>query len=132
MAALIAPLVDSFVALLQAMGTFNAVRRGWHGVLVNPPEAAVMPGKTQFEAEGTTRANVNAITVRLGIQGADPEELTMRCMATVQAVDAAIEAWFNAGSFPPQVTNVYVIEHDYGQLWGKQGGGLAYRICTAR
>ena len=128
---LMQPIVDQFVALLGAMGAaelgalpaFVKVRQGWTPVLVNAPEAAVLPIRTSFAQEGGAGAveAVHQITVRLGITGADPEELTTRAVAYVRAVDGAINAWARAGHFPGYTLQVFVAEHDYGQMFVGNG-----------
>ncbi|HEX4311884.1 MAG TPA: hypothetical protein VHZ25_17775 [Acidobacteriaceae bacterium] len=132
MSELIKPILDRFALLLNTMTMpngltpFATIGRAWTGLLVNPPGAWVMPGRTAFpnQGEGTTRSQIHAITIRLGLTGADPEELTARALAYVQAVDAAIEELLDV-SWPDFVKYVYVVEHDYGSMWTKGQGSVA-------
>jgi len=122
---LIQPILDGFISLLQNLQFASdpplaEVKYSWTGQLINPPTASVLAGRTLFPAhgEGNLRSMIHQITIRLGIVGSDPEELTQRVMRYVQAVDAAIQAlpntvWGNT----IRVTYVYIAEHDYGRMW---------------
>jgi hypothetical protein len=133
MSQLIQPILDGFVALLQQMEftadpAFASVGYAWTGLLINAPAAWAMPGRTAFpdRGDGTLRQQIHSVTIRLGITGSDPEELTKRALRYVQAVDAAIQAmpntlWGNA----IRVLRVFVVEHDYGVMW-KNAGTVAF------
>jgi hypothetical protein len=130
MSQLIQPILDGFKTLLIASGATGALPvfgkvaiMPSNGVLASPPQAWVSPGRTQFpnQGEGNMRNEAHAVTIRLGISGTDPEELTTRTVAYVQAVDAAIAAFTG---WPNYVLRVFVSEHDYGPMYAK--GGLAY------
>lgn len=128
MSQLIQPILDGFVSLLKTLSfgddpALLTVGYAWTGNLINPPGAWVMPGKTQFpgRGEGTLRSQIHSVTIRLGITGADPEELTLRTLRYVQTVDAAIEALPNtAWGNGIRVLYVFVAEHDYGVMWSHQ------------
>jgi hypothetical protein len=132
MSELINPVLQRFKAILSTMqmptglAPFQTVGIAWTGLLVNAPGAWVMPGRTVFpnQGEGTTRSQIHAVTIRLGITGADPEELTGRAIAYVQAVDAAIGALRDV-DWPNFVKYVFVAEHDYGSMWSKGQGSVA-------
>ncbi len=90
MSQLIQPILDSFQTLLTAPGSTGALAPFGNvyigpptGVLLNPPTAWVIPGRTQFpdQGEGNTRKEFHLVTVRLGIAGTDAEELTTRNVA---------------------------------------------------
>lgn len=125
MSQLIQPILDGFKSLLQniqfgADDQLRDIGQQWTGNLVNPPGAWVMPGKTQFpdRGEGTVRSQVHGITIRIGLTGSDPEELSARALRYVQAVDAAIEAMPNTSwGDTLRVLYVFVAEHDYGVMW---------------
>ena len=147
MSELIQPVLDAFLALLSASGAtgaqpvFGNVFVGPPtGVLANPPAAWVIPGRTQFpdQGEGNIRTEVHLVTVRLGITGTDPAELTTRTVAYVQAVDQAInnyKGWpgmaANACDGSMLVLRAWVMEHDYGPMFSLEiwPSGLT---CTAR
>jgi hypothetical protein len=133
MSELIQPILDGFVALLKGMSfgsdpALATVGYAWTGTLINAPGAWVMPGRTQFpeRGAGNGRNMIHGVTIRLGITGADPEELTPRVLRYVQAVDAAIQALLNTTwGNTIRVLYVFIVEHDYGRIW-TNGGTVAF------
>ena len=77
---------------------------------------------SRFGEGNGARVELHLITIRLGIAGSDPEQLTQDCIAYVKAVDAAVAE----AQLPEGMLRAYVMEHDYGALFRNQGGGLAY------
>ena len=122
-----APLVDWLVGVLTnadlgELAAFAEVKRSWTGVVTNWPPAAVLPGKSEFDAEMTGASHSdNSLRVKFGVEGGDPDQLTVDAMAYMAAIDAAIEA----AGLPPNGARVFVQSHDYGPLYGNNGS-LAY------
>jgi len=133
MSQLIQPILDAFFDLLCAKGAtgseppFGDVFIGPPtGVIVNPPTAWVIPVRTQFpdQGEGNMRNETHLVTVRLGITGLNPAELTTRTVAYVKAVDLAINCYkgwpgmaSNAGDGSMLALRAWVMEHDYGPMY---------------
>lgn len=130
---LIQPIIDGVKSMLQALecgedDAFRTVAVAWTGLLVNPPAAWVMPGRTQFpdRDDGTTRKEVHAVTIRLGLSGSDPDELTYRAMRYVGYVDDAVENLLNTvWGNTIRVLHVVVLEHNYGLMWHNSQGTVA-------
>ena len=122
----IAPVVSWLVGVLQSanLGTlapFADVKQSWTGVVINWPPAAVMPRSSGFDPEivGASHSE-NLFTVKFGVNGMDPDQVTADAMSYMLAIDQAIEgaAWL------PQFSRVFVQGHDYGPLYShlKDGG----------
>lgn len=132
MAELIKPVMECFEALLrtmqmpQGLQDFQLVGKAWNGLLVNPPSAWVMPGRTSFpnQGEGTTRSQIHAITIRLGLVHSEPDPLVDLALAYVKAVDDAIDGMVDT-DWPDYVKYAMVSEHDYGSMWTRGQGSVA-------
>jgi hypothetical protein len=124
----IAPVVDWLIGVLQKanlgdLPAFGEVKQSWTGVVVNWPPAAVMPRNTGFDPEGQARRQVHRLTVKFGVNGADPNQVAADAMSYMKAIDAAIgKAVWPADTPSLAVTRVFVAAHDYGALWTKEGG----------
>ena len=132
MAEFIGPVVDWVIATLEArlplilaaaeLEPFVEYRRSWTGVGSNWPSLAVMARTTDFDTEGSGRHSLNRLTVKFGVNGDDPDQVTTDSMAYMKAIDdalaAAVDAWDSA------MSRVFVGTHDYGPLYEK-GGGFA-------
>ena len=132
MSQLIQPILDAVEAVVKAaplgnLTPFVNVKQG-ESVPVNFPCAFVIPRRTQFpdSGEGNMRNELHSVTVRLGILGTETLQLTKDCIAYVAAVDGAIQASFPGPMWPNFVLRPFVMEHDFGALFSRQGGGLAY------
>jgi hypothetical protein len=123
------PIVAWVVSLLSAPTTaaaltaaqltpFGDVRESWTGVIVNWPEAAVMLRNIAFdpEIEGA-RQEAMSLTVKFGVNGADPDQVVSDAMGYMAAIDAAI----NGAAWLPQMSRVFVAAHDFGPLFSKDG-----------
>ncbi len=130
-AKLIGPILDTLATMLRGMKSdtldtlpaFAEVKVGM-GLSVNSPSARVMPRKTVFtDDQGQSRAEVHLVTIRLGITGSDPDELTARMVKYVTAVDAAIEKMQDT-EWPDYVLSSgrFVTEHDYGAIYSGNNG----------
>lgn len=123
----IAPLVDWLLGLLQGMTPeqygglepFVEFHKSFTGVVMNWPPVSVMPRKTAFDPDtvGASHSK-SALTVKFGVNGADPDQVAADAMAYMRAIDAAIEA----APAPAQVTHVHIEDHDYGVLFERAGG----------
>ncbi|HWE50469.1 MAG TPA: hypothetical protein VG273_11790 [Bryobacteraceae bacterium] len=131
MSELIQPILAGFKTLLSANGALGSLAAFGQvlispstGLLISDTAAWIAPRNTQFPNQGDSNARpqVHAVTVRLGITGSDPEELTTRTLAYVKATDAAIGAY---GGWPAYVLRVFVSEHDYGPMYTR-GGSMAF------
>lgn len=128
--AFIEPVCDALMALLQAVTVddlppFGRVELGSTVTLISPPEASVIPLQTAFPDGGASngsRVQEHFITVRLGLVGSDPEQLTRDALAYVRAVDAAISSYTD---WPDSRLNVFVASHNYGVMF-KGDRGVAY------
>ena len=117
----IAPLVTWLVGVVQGASTpipFAEVKQSWTGVVMNWPSAAVMPRTSGFDPEfnGASHSE-NVLTVKFGVNGMDPDQVTADAMSYMLAIDQAIET----ATWPPQVSRVFVQSHDYGPLFTKDG-----------
>ena len=119
----IAPIVSWLVSVLQnanmgALPAFAEVKQSWTGAVINWPPAAVMPRSSGFDAEITGGSHSeNLFTVKFGVNGRDPDQVTADAMSYMLAIDQAIEA----AATLPQISRVFVQEHDYGPLFQKDG-----------
>lgn len=131
----IGPVVDWLLNVLQNMTAeqygdlqpFAEFKQMWTGVAMNWPPVCVLPHSSQFdpEIEGAKHAE-NRLTVRFGVNGADPNEVGKLAVAYMLAVDAAI---YQADAATPCViaaaqyvtTRLFVTDHDYGPLFVKEG-----------
>jgi hypothetical protein len=130
MAEFIAPVVewllgvlrDGTPALLAAAGLepFAEFRKSWTWTAANWPPVAVMPRTTTFGREGTLRDQTHVLTVKFGVNGADPEQLTADVMTYMTAIDDAIAA--AEATWPEAVKWVFIGQHDYGPLYEKDSG----------
>jgi hypothetical protein len=115
-------------ALLAAMNKprdpFRQVGRAYTGQLPNPPAAWVMPRTTAFASEGQLISQADLITVKIGIVGAEPEAIADAALDYVKAVDLALRN-AAAGELDATVMRIYVVQHDYGPLFGGAAGGFA-------
>ena len=125
MAEFIGPVVEWLVGVLGQMEfgdlgleAFAEVRQSWTGVVVNWPPAAVMPRSSAFDPEiqGLSHSS-NLLTVKFGVNGTDPDEVTRMAEKYMKAVDDAIRR----ATPPEQVTHVHIHQHDYGPLYGREG-----------
>ena len=124
-----APVIGWFTALLQGdalnaalraanLAPFADVQQSWTGVVLNWPTAAVLYRGTTFDAEITgARMEAHVFTIRYGVNGADPDRVMTDAMNYMAAIDGAIQGavWL------PQVTRVFVQQHDYGPMFGDKG-----------
>ena len=123
MADFIAPAVDWLVGLLQnmtppdGMDAFGDVKKSWTWAPLNWPPAAAMPRTTDFDENSGDVHQVHQFTVKFGVQDADPDQLTVKAMAYMKAIDGAIAAGVWLASF----RKVFVHRHDYGALFEKGG-----------
>lgn len=121
-----APIVEWLIGVLKGaelgeLEAFGEVRKSWTGVAMNWPPVAVMPRTSQFDPEisGASHSQ-NAITIKFGVNGSDPDDLTDLAMAYMLAIDAAIEA----AAPLPQISHVHIGTHDYGPLYTGNSGGF--------
>jgi hypothetical protein len=134
MAELITPVVEKVIAVLKertpsALGareSFVDYGKEFTGVVANFPSVWVMPVRTSFDAELDGRRQAHQVKVTMAVTGSEPDEVTDAAMAYMKAVDTAIAAswpadWVGAVS-GGQVLRVFVEGHDYGPLFGKEGG----------
>jgi hypothetical protein len=138
MAELIGPVIERVVwvlgqrtpGLLAAQVPFAEYRKLWTGHAANLPACWVMPVRTVFAEEGSTLRQAHQVTVKIGVQTSDPEELAELVVAYMRAVHRALEQswpgdWVDAVS-GGVVQNLFVREHDYGVVF--QGGNMFARF----
>jgi hypothetical protein len=116
-------------ALLGAteLPELTSVERIFTGMAKNPPQAWVMPMRSQFGAEGSLINQVHQLTVKIAVTGGEPELVGEAALRYVWAVDEAIRGWglptMTIGGQPTawdaRVMRVFVTEHDYGPVWEK-------------
>jgi hypothetical protein len=131
MAEFVGPVVDRALAILQArtpallaaagQRAFQDLGRQFTGIAVNFPSVWVMPIRTEFDAEGSTRHQAHALTVKFAVEGSSPEDLAAVALAYMKAIDDAFTAsdpadWVGALE-SGQVQRVFVRAHDYGPLF---------------
>jgi len=131
MALLIGPIIDRLTAVLQERSPalltepFAAYYHLWTGQAVNLPAVWVLPVRTLFAEEESTRHQAHEITVKFGVSIADPEALYDLVISTMLAVDAAIEQSWSAdwsdALAAGQVMSLYIREHDYGVVFQHAG-----------
>jgi len=111
--------------LLKAMETPRDPFRGYGvafaGIMPSPPWCWVMPRVTDFGPEGQVQDQGDAVTVKFGIIGADPEALAQAMLDYVKAVSLALQLT-PVGQYDSTVMNIFVERHDYGPLYQKDGG----------
>lgn len=127
MADFIGPVVDWLVDVLEnadlgELDDFAEVRKSWTGVVVNWPPCSVMARTTAFDDEGTARNQKHTLTVKFGVNGADPDEIAVNAQAYMKALDAAIDgaAW-PADTATFAMRRVFIAAHDYGPLFALDG-----------
>lgn len=126
----IEPFCDALLTVLEAvtvpgLPSFGRVELGSAVTLMQPPEAEVIPSRTVFTDEGSvngSRPQAHYVTVRLGLVGSEPGQLTRDVIAYVRAVDLAISEY---DGWPDARLQVFVVSHDYGVMF-KGDGGVAY------
>jgi hypothetical protein len=113
------PLVAWLVGVMEGVQVggspaFAEVKQSFTGVILNWPQAAVMPRTSGFDPEivGASHSE-NLLTVKFGVQDADPDVVTATAMTYMAAIDAAIEG----AALPPNAARVFVQAHDYGALY---------------
>jgi hypothetical protein len=112
--------VNGAAEALTAAGLtpFADVRESWTGVILNWPEASVMLRNIAFDPEITgARMEAMVLTVKFGVNGADPDQVVTDAMGYMAAIDAAI----NGAAWLPQMSRVFVEGHDFGPLFTKDG-----------
>jgi hypothetical protein len=109
--------------LLRGMNRepFTRMGRAFVGQLNGIAECWVGPMRTAFGDEGQLSDSASQVTVTIGVGGTDPEELVAMALDYVRAVHEAI-ASASPAEVDVRVRRIFVGEHDYGPLWGKQGG----------
>jgi hypothetical protein len=124
MALLIGPIIDRLSEILLE-GTpeflteaFAGYYHLWTGQAVNLPAVWILPVRTLFAEDEATRHQAHEITVKFGVSNSEPEALYDLVIATMLAVDQAIEQswpadWSDAVT-AGQVMSLYIREHDYG------------------
>jgi hypothetical protein len=129
LAEFIAPVVDWLIGVIataasyptwpEGLEGFAEVRKSWTGVCVNWPPVAVMPLGTSFDPEGQVVNEAHAFTIKFGVNGDDPDQVTVDAMAYMKALDDLIQA----AAWDPALglSRVFVSKHDYGPLFGKDG-----------
>lgn len=105
---------------------FAEVHQSWTWTFMNWPPVGVLPRTSTFDPEimGATHS-ANELTVRFGVNGADPDQLMADAIAYMLAIDAAIQAAATAAPCPNSM-RVFISAHDYGPMFGgASGGGFA-------
>ena len=117
------PLVAWLVAVLEEVQVngqpaFAEVKQSWTGVVLNWPQAAAMPRTSNFDPEivGALHSE-NLLTVKFGVQDADPDQVTANAMSYMLAIGQAIAE----APLPPNATRVFIQAHDYGALYQRDG-----------
>lgn len=131
MAQFIEPIVNTALSVLQArtpallaaagLGAFRDFGREFTGVTVNFPGVYVMPGKTQFDPEGTLRHQLHTLTIKFAVEGMTPEAIATAAIGYMKAIDDALTAsdpddWADALA-GGEVGRIFVQTHDYGPLY---------------
>jgi hypothetical protein len=131
MALLIKPVIDKLLEILAADATsFVECGKLFTGAAANLPALWVMPGRTVIDQECSMLRQTHLITIKFGVQDADPDALMNGAMDLMAEIHGAIEAswpgdWVNAVT-GGQVQNVTIREHDYGPTW--TAGGLVAKF----
>ena len=134
MADFAAPIVEWLVSVVAAadagdLDGFAEVKKSWTGIALNWPPASVYPRNSSFDPEIMNASHsMNQITVKFGVRGTDPDQVTADAMAYMKAIDDAIYAAVGGDAMPRQVSRVFVAQHDYGPLYGEVKGGGMFRF----
>jgi len=114
-------LTNGTAELLQTAGldAFAEVRKSWTGVVINWPSVSVMPRVTDFDPESTATHSKHGLTIKFGVESADPDQIEADAVAYMAVIHDAIGA--AVGTWPAQVSHVHIARHDYGPLFGKDG-----------
>ena len=118
---LVAVIESDTPALLAAaqLDAFAEVKQSWTGVAINWPPCSVMPGHSDFDPEGTAVHGAHAFTVKFGVCGDDSDQVAADAIGYMKAIDAAITG--AAADWLPQMSRVFILRHDYGPLFQKDG-----------
>jgi hypothetical protein len=125
----IAPVVAWVLTVLQDMTAeqwgeltpFADFHQSFTGVFLNWPPVAVMPRTSAFDPDivGASHSN-NRLTLKFGVNGADPDQVTADAMSYMAAVSRAI--WAADRLAPcPNSKRLFIADHDYGPLYEHQG-----------
>ena len=126
----IGPVVDWVIATLQAatpgllsaagVEPFGEFRKSWTGVAINWPPVAVMPRASDFDPETTSVHTMHGLTIKFGVSSDDPDAIEVAATVYMKAIDDAITQ--ATGTWLAQMSHVHISRHDYGPLFGKDGG----------
>ena len=89
-------------------------------MVINWPPVAAMPRNSGFDGEIVGCSHSQNLLTVIGVNGAEPDQVTADAMAYMVAIDQAIQA----AARLPQITRVFVQQHDYGMLY-ERGGSFA-------
>jgi hypothetical protein len=140
MALFIEPIIEKMLAILAARTPVLLSEDGWPefaeygkvftGGGANLPAVWAMAARTQFAEEESTLHQAHQITVKFGVQAAEPKELMRAVFAYMRAVHRAIEkSW--SGDWEDaieggQVQRLFIREHNYGSTWARDGSVAKY------
>jgi hypothetical protein len=131
MALLIKPVIDKLLEILAADTTsFVEFGKLFTGAAANLPAVWVMPGRTVIDPECSMLRQAHLITIKFGVQDADPNTLMDAVMALMVEIHDAISAswpadWVGAVT-GGQVQSLAIREHDYGPTW--TAGGMVAKF----
>jgi hypothetical protein len=105
---------------------FLDFRQSWTlAAMMNWPPVAVLPHSSLFDPEIVgAKASRNRLTVKFGVNGADPDQVTGLAVSYMLAIDAALyEA--DAVAACANSKRFFIVDHDYGPLY-ERNGNFAY------
>ena len=123
------PVLDAVIAVLQnytpgllaanctPRAPFNSIGREFVGIMPSPPQAWVMPVRTEIRDQENTLPQQSVVTVKIGIVGAEPETLVDMALDYVRAVSNAVLMADPANDWGPNIIRVHPQVQDYGPLY---------------
>jgi len=133
MADYIGPVLDAVIAVLQKYtpdlltalsdsndtprAPFTLIGREFIGILPSPPQAWVMPVRTEIRDQENTLPQQSVVTVKIGIVGGEPEAMVDMALDYVRAVSDAVLMADPANDWGANIIRVHPQVHDYGPLY---------------
>lgn len=134
----IKPVVENALRILRqytltelqpmARDEFADFGKQFTGTVENFPAVWVMPVRTTFDADSQqSRNQEHLLRIIIAVAGADRDEIDDLAMDYAKAVDRALAAADAAKEWEGLLTGglvrrVFVLEHDYGPLFVRDGG----------